>query len=398
MDSETWAFIDEYGNPNLDTDVKDVSTFFIVSAVILDGSVLAEVRAALELVRHHFFQTGELKSAKLKDNRNRWIAVLSALAPIPFKFAGFVVDKRRLDKDKYQWKQSFYKNLCGRLYSKLMKAFPALRIRADRFGTDEFKQSFANYIAKNHRPTLFDRGTFEFLMEGEDDLLVQLADILCGLLARCYDPKKQLSAPEELLRIVSDNALLIDEWPPRFRVTGGRSELSSKVDDRIAEYSLQQAEDFIVKHEDDQDEIVRCQVAVLEQLVFERRFGEEARNIATGALIDNLRARGLGDRGETWFRMNVIAPLRDQGLLLTSSSSGYKLPTCPEDLSTFVNHAETVCIPMLQRVNAACKAVKLATQGQVDVLAQPERAAVRALVAAIHQSSGDQVPSTEKSP
>jgi ABC-type transport system involved in cytochrome c biogenesis ATPase subunit len=53
-----------------------------------------------------------------------------------------------------------------------------------------------------------------------------------------------------------------------------------------------------------------------------------------------------------------------------------------EDL-TFVNHAETVCIPMLQRVSAACTAVKLATQGEVDVLAQPDKVAIRALVEAI---------------
>jgi hypothetical protein len=262
MESETWAFIDEYGNPNLDTQIKDVSNFFIVSAVILDATALVDVRAALDVVRRNYFQTGELKSRNLRDNRSRWVSVLSALAPIPFRFAGFVADKRLIDRDSgLQWKQSFYKNLCGRLYGKLMKAYPALRTRADRYGTDEFKQSFAKYIEKNHRPTLFDRGTF--------------------------------------------------------------------------------------------------------------------------ALIDNLRGRGIGDKGEAWFRMNVIAPLRDQGLLLTSSSTGYKLPTCPDDLATFVNHAETVCIPMLQRAGAACRAVKLATQGQVDVLALPDKSTVRALIDAL---------------
>jgi hypothetical protein len=383
MELETWAFIDEYGNPNLDTQVKGVSNFFIVSAVILDATALVDVRAALDVVRRNYFQTGELKSRNLRHNRSRWVSVLSSLAPIPFKFAGFVADKRLIDRDSgLQWKLSFYKNLCGRLYRKLMRAYPALRIRADRYGTDEFKQGFAKYIERNHRPTLFDRGTFEFL-DGKEDVLVQLADLLCGLLARCYDPNMLLSAPEELLRIVSDKALLIDESPPRFRVTGGKSELSSTIDDRIAEYSLQQAEDFIVGNEDDQDETVRCQVAVLERLVFERRFGEETRNVSTGALLDNLRGRGLGDKGEAWFRMNVIAPLRDQGLLLTSSSTGYKLPTCPDDLATFVNHAQTVCIPMLQRAGAACEAVKLATQGEVDVLAQPDKSAVCALISAL---------------
>jgi hypothetical protein len=94
MGPETWAFIDEYGNPNLDTDVKDVSNFFIVSAVILDVAALDEVRTALDVVRRSYFQTGELKSKNLGHNRGRWAAVLSSLAPIAFKFAGFVADKR----------------------------------------------------------------------------------------------------------------------------------------------------------------------------------------------------------------------------------------------------------------------------------------------------------------
>jgi hypothetical protein len=149
MDSETWAFIDEYGNPNLETDIKDVSSFFIVSAVILDVTALAEVRTALEVVRRNHFQTGELKSRKLRGDRGRWLSVLSDLSPIPFRFAGFVADKRRIEKDSgLQWKQSFYKNLCGRLYGKLMRAFPALRIQADRYGDDKFKQGFAKYIQK----------------------------------------------------------------------------------------------------------------------------------------------------------------------------------------------------------------------------------------------------------
>ncbi|MBN1918276.1 MAG: DUF3800 domain-containing protein [Verrucomicrobia bacterium] len=382
MGSETWAFIDEYGNPNLATEKEGVSQFFIVSAVIVDRSELDDVRDKLEVVRRTHFQTGKMKSQKLGDNRSRWLRVLGSLSAIPFKFYALVVDKRIICKSGgLQWTPSFYKNLCGRIYGKLMKAYPSLHVRADPYGDDKFKESFARYIEVNHRPTLFDRGTFEFI-KGEEDVAVQLPDILCGVLARCYDPDMLLRAPHELLQVVADRALLIDEWPPRFRVTGGRSELSGNADARIAEYSLQSAEEFILTHEGDPDENVQCQVAVLERLVLERRLGAD-RHLPHGALIDHLRDRGLAAKGETWFRMSIVAPLRVQGVLLTSSQSGYKLPTCPADVASFVQHAEIVCVPMLQRVLAACDAVKLATEGEVDVLASPEQAVVNALIQAL---------------
>jgi hypothetical protein len=162
------------------------------------------------------------------------VGVLTSVATIPFRFYALVVDKRRLDRaGGLQWKQSFYKHLCGRVYGKLMLAYPALHVRADRYGDEEFKESFGRYIQENHRPTLFDRGTFDFV-SAKDDVVIQLADILCGLLARCYDPDHRLANPEELLRLVQENVLLLDEWPPCFRLTTGTDELSAPTgrDDR----------------------------------------------------------------------------------------------------------------------------------------------------------------------
>jgi hypothetical protein len=363
--TETWAFIDEYGNPNLATEVAGVSQFFIVCAVVLDGDVVQDVRLGLEAVRKAHFQTGEMKSSKLGKDRRRWQTVLAELGRVPFRFYGLVVDKRSIERTSgLQWKRSFYKNICGKAYGKLMRAYGSLQIRADAHGTEAFQESFAKYVTQHHRPTLFDRATLEFV-DSKQDVLVQLADILCGLLARCYDPEKRLTKPEELLGLVADRALVLDEWPPRYRVTSGASEIDEEgsADDRISQYSLGRAEDFIIRNEDALGEEVGCQVAVLERLVFERRFGDNDGYVSTGELLDNLRDRGLAAKGESWFRLSLIAPLRDNGLLLTSSQSGYKLPTCPKDLTAFVRHAETVCVPLLRRVEAACDATRLATKG-----------------------------------
>jgi hypothetical protein len=383
MSSGTWAFIDEYGDPNLGIEVQGRSQFFIVAGVILDDAALASVRGALEVVRKDHFQAGPMKSKNLGADRGRWLRVLTSLADVPFGFYALVVDKRTIDASSgLQWKQSFYKNVCGRAYSKLMHAFPSLHVRADRYGDEKFKQSFGEYMKANHRPTLFDEGTFEFV-DDRSDVAVQLADILCGLLARCYDPAKLLSAPEELLGVIAKRALLIDEWPPRYGISAGNAELTSASgpDARIAGYALRRAEEFTVRNEASRDDIVLCQVAVLERLVFERRIGE-GKHVPGGALIDNLRDRGLKPKDGPWLRMSIIAKLRDHGVLVTSSPAGYKLPTSPKDVAEFLRHAENVCVPMLNRAAAAVDAVKLVTQGEVDVLADPTLASVKRLIEA----------------
>lgn len=386
MTAETWAFIDEYGNPNLEVETPGVSKFYIVVAVLLQEPALTDVRAALEAVRGEHFQTGPLKSKTLGSKRDRWASVLSALSSVDYRFYGLVVDKRSIIRNSgLQWKQSFYKNLCGRAYGKLMKHFPSLHVRADRYGDEEFKESFATYLDKHHRLTLFDRGTFDYV-PAKDDVAVQLADLMCGLLARCFDPDRMMSEPEELLRLVAPKLLLLDEWPPKCRVTTGSIELAAdeSASGVLAAHAVRSAEAFLAKHQDPFDETLRCQVAVVERLLFQRRFGEDS-HVSTGALLDNLRDRGLDPKGEAWFRLNVIAPLRDSGVVLTSSQAGYKLPTGPADLATFAQHAELVCVPMLNRVAAACGSVRLATQGQIDVLADPRLAVVRDLIEALER-------------
>jgi len=118
--------------------------------------------------------------------------------------------------------------------------------------------------------------------------------------------------------------------------------------------------------------------------------GEEHASVLADDLLNNLRERGLDAKGARWFRTAIIAALRDNGVLLTSSSSGYKLPVSAADLVSFARQAENVCVPMLNRVEAACNAVKLLTRGEVDVLTQPELGLVRDLLVTIARGGAAQ--------
>lgn len=387
MATETWAFVDEYGDPRLETEVAGVTKYFIVTVVLVGASDLDATRQRLEEIRERHFQTGEMKSQKLAGNVARWERLVNDLTVVPFRFYALAVDKREVNRTGgLGWKKSFYKNVCGRAYEKVMRAFPSLHVRADSYGGDAFRKSFARYIDETHRPDLFARGTFDFV-EAKSDVLVQLADILSGLLARCYDPDRRLAAAAGLVGRLADKALLVDEWPPRHRFTPTHSELGTVggVDERIAAYSLNQAERFVVEHENSSDDDVMCQSAVLERLLLEHRFGRRA-HVSAAALLRTLEDRGLTAKGRRWFQTKVIAPIRDSGVVVAASPTGYCLPTSPDEVLDFAQHAEMNCVPLLNRVKATCDAILMATNGDVDILARDDLRLAKAMIEAIDRT------------
>ncbi len=69
-----------------------------------------------------------------------------------------------------------------------------------------------------------------------------------------------------------------------------------------------------------------------------------------------------------YFKTKIIAKLRDAGILIASSSKGYKIPESEEELIKFVNHTNSMIQPMLARVKKARQRVLSATNGELDIL------------------------------
>jgi len=81
-----------------------------------------------------------------------------------------------------------------------------------------------------------------------------------------------------------------------------------------------------------------------------------------------------------YFQTKVIAPLRDAGVLIASSSKGYKLPANESDLYDFINHSNAIIEPMLSRVKKFRDQIRLATNGKLDVLNKDEYSLIRKVV------------------
>ena len=72
----------------------------------------------------------------------------------------------------------------------------------------------------------------------------------------------------------------------------------------------------------------------------------------------------------TLFR-RVIAPLRDEGVILASCNKGYKIPISVEDLMTYLNQSLTTVGPMVHRMGICRNLVKQGTDGILDLFDDP---------------------------
>ncbi len=364
------AFIDEFGNNGLDFSKTDVSTHFIVTAVLFDEQTLPSEESKIEDVRRTFFQTGEMKSSKIASDDSRRLKLLNALNHINYHIFSVVVDKRELTTEGFKYKPSFYKFLHSLVDSELFRVFPRLQIVADEHGGDAFKNGFIKYIEDNHVSDLFNQ---EFsVSNSKSDLAVQLADIITGTIARCYETTKLSAQKQDFLELLRSKITDIRFWPPEQKIISFTKKEHSAYDKSIAELSISLAEQQIAKYSSSNIPAEIHQATCLRYLVFYFRNINADKYIPTFELINNIEAIKGGKITMHYFRSKIIAKLRDRGILISSSSKGYKLPSCISDLTDFVSHSNSYIQPMIDRIFVCRNMVKLATKNSVDILDNPD--------------------------
>ena len=154
-----YAFIDEYGQFGWDLGKPDVSSSFIITAIIVKECDLTKYTKGAEEIRQRFFQTGEIKSSKVANDSNRRKRILSELSKLPFKIFTIVINKQEyLDNvniQGLQYKRTFYKYMNNIVHRELRLAFDTLTIMADEIGTNDYMASFCRYVENDKMPQIY---------------------------------------------------------------------------------------------------------------------------------------------------------------------------------------------------------------------------------------------------
>ena len=371
--SQTFAFLDEYGNHDLDITKDGASNYFIILAIIVDFENLEQLKVDVEKLRKKYFQTGEIKSSKVGNNHKRRVHILNSIKDLNFKFYTLVVDKDRINRDSgLQYKKSFLKNINGKIFNRLFKQFDEINIVADEHGSNEYKLSFEKYIQKNHKPDLFYRSSFE-LVQSKNNILVQLADFMVGSIAKIYEKNTSPDLKEIYLLFLKEKKCLgLDEWPTVYQAYYPPDTTTDEFSQLIFSHSLSSADIFIENNESSFDQDIVLQVTVARYLVFYSRMIDQNTYVRTQQIQDHLFEMGYGNVSEIRVRSKIIAKLRDSNVIISSSSKGYKIPCSFHDMEVFVETVNGIIKPLIERLAKARANLNMASKGEIDILKGPK--------------------------
>lgn len=207
------VFVDESGDPGLKIG-RGSSPYFIVATVVFPTKqVTQECQQQIQAFR---VQQG-LRHYKefhfSKDNLAIKRGFLEAVAEVPFWFGAAVVDKQRLHSHGLEDHKNLYHYTVNLAFKHILDELKDATVVFDSCGGREFSQQLRRYVqkkAKEHTPDGSRLKKVKSNKSHADDLL-QLADMVCGAIARSYTTGKHDS---RLYRnILRDREKLVRVWP-----------------------------------------------------------------------------------------------------------------------------------------------------------------------------------------
>lgn len=363
------AFIDECGCFGFDFSKDGVSEYYILCAVIVEDGKIDDLRdKVLKVKLENGLKNTEMKSSKVGSDDVRRTRIVKDLLDIDFRVILFVADKKAFIKSSplTEYKTSFIKHLHQRLYNVLYHAFPKLKIIEDETGTTDFQESFKKYV-KAHRPefNLFNEYDFDY-SDSKDELLIQLADFVGGSINRAFVAPSAPNYLEMLRAKIMDEVHFPSKNEPYW---GSVTPESCKFDKDIYALALKCANDFVDKYESDDEEETRLQVAFLKYLLYNVQNVSPTGFVSSNTLISVLRGYSREIKvTKNYLYRRVVAPLRDKGIIISSSSHGYKIPISSEDITVYLNQTHSIVSPMLHRIGVCRTLIKEQTSNSLDVL------------------------------
>lgn len=363
------AYIDETGDHSLNTVKTGTSKYFIILAIIIKESAVDDLDSHITKIRNKYYGGSEIKSSTTKDDRRS--EIFNELFLKDFKYYALVIKKENVNKESgLIYKKPFIKATNRIIYSSLVQHFPKIKIFADGHGGNEFIESFKKYITKNIESDLFVEPKIE-IVNSKNKNLVQLADLIAGTVNKKYQNIISEKYEKQFVDFLKLKEARTDEWPPRFTNYELINDSNVEFDKIVYQTALDFASKFLIKHSESGDNEIRMQYEVLSYLLFNSKYTDDDEYISTGELITHLRELGYLDINIQAFRSNIVSKLRDNNILIASSTRGYKIPTCYSDIIGFANLVDGIVIPLLSRLNRANDTLKLASNGKMNFLNEP---------------------------
>lgn len=363
------AYIDECGGYGFDFSKIGTPRYYILTAIVVEDKNIDKLHSDFaEIKRTNGLADTELKSSKIDDKRR--FRIMTQLMPVEFRIVLFIADKQKFHPESplTEYKPVFIKYMNRLMYNILYQAYPKLKILMDETGYPEFQESFKKYVeSQRGQINLFNQYDFDFINSKDEDL-VQLADFIGGSVTKyLLDPTST-----NYLEMLSGKITAMDRFPDEFEPYWGRAKPEDfKFDKTIYTLAIKKARDYIEANEKDESDTKRVQVAVLRYLLYYVTSVSSIQYVYADELIRNVQQYVDKKLTKDFLYRQVIAPLRDNGVILASCAHGYKIPISVDDILTYMNQTTSIVGPMMHRMGMCRKLIKEGTDGNLDMFDDP---------------------------
>lgn len=364
------AFIDESGGFGFDFSKSGTSEYYVVCAIVVNDFEIPTIEAKISGLQAKFFSGNELKSSSIGSNDKKRYNILNELTLIDFSIVVLIADKKKfIEKSALAtYKRTFIKYLHKDLYETMYQYYPNLTIIEDEHGGREFQNGFKDYVYK-HQPQkdLFNQYSFMFVNSKASNI-VQMADIIAGSIRKQLECSTSINALKLFQNKINGKRIDFPRITEQFYKVRKQS---SGFDRQVYSTAIKSANDYVGKYsKEGGDEDIRLRVLFLKHLIFRiQNIGDEF--IYSKIIIDYLDELSKTKITRNYLYRKIIAPLRDDGVLIASSPSGYKIPTSVKDISIYINQTVSVVGPMLSRVEICRDLLKATTDEAFDILDDP---------------------------
>lgn len=376
------VFIDESGDHNLDT--TKTKQFFSLAAVVVQDQHQTELESCLLGYEDRWLGGKPVKSSKIGIKHRA--AVFEELFKIPFRLYTFIIDKDQIFKDKgLSYGDVFRKKGAEWLTTQVANDILDCEFVFDSYGREKFMYEFAEFIRKKAPTTLFSEHPVSWA-DSKTTPMIRVADLICGTLRLVAENPSDVQYAK-LLKLISSRGMpkiwprptdTIDEPGKEHGPTLGQLRLA--LERRVAR--------FLQEFQADEDDNRKRQCKVLVDLQSEHYFfpgGDEW--VSTARLRNLLTQNGLPVQSDQIFRRVVLGPIRDEGVIIASSSKGIKLASTWTDIDQYLNLTSKQIVPQLKRVKKAADVVYGFTGIGRDILDRNEYKQLRHLVDALNEGS-----------
>src|SRR5260221_288134 len=189
------------------------SPFFVVTAAIFtDPAVAQKCDAHIDEIRKQLGLSPRKEFHFSSDNRQIRTRFLSEISQFDFQYSSVVLNKARVTGPGFNVKESLYKYTSRLVVGNMKDCLKEATVVIDRCGDKEFRSELSRYLGRHAN---FDQGVRRIkktkMEQSHTNNLLQLADMVCGAIARCYSSGE--SGRSQYRHLIKHREMRVQVWP-----------------------------------------------------------------------------------------------------------------------------------------------------------------------------------------